>query len=161
MVVDKPITVTSSQFDHILSVAQPLGTGQREAYAVDVATTLQGQPIGDGSVGRAVRQAFATHFIPPELPQGTIQLGGQRRAPEQAAQWYADRGGSWARRAPTQQAPVAPMAYWAACRLQPHRTALALQVLGLRGFETYCPRLRERRARQGRLHEVIKPLFVG
>jgi hypothetical protein len=28
-------------------------------------------------------------------------------------------------------------------------------------METYCPRLRERRARQGRLHEVIKPLFVG
>jgi transcriptional antiterminator RfaH len=53
------------------------------------------------------------------------------------------------------------MAYWAACRLQPHRTALALHVLGLRGFETYCPRLRERRARHGRLHEVIKPLFVG
>jgi hypothetical protein len=53
------------------------------------------------------------------------------------------------------------MAYWAACRLQPRRTALALHVLGLRGFETYCPRLRERRARHGRLHEVIKPLFVG
>jgi transcriptional antiterminator RfaH len=53
------------------------------------------------------------------------------------------------------------MAYWAACRLQPRRTALALHVLGLRGFETYCPRLRERRARHRRLHEVIKPLFVG
>ena len=53
------------------------------------------------------------------------------------------------------------MAYWAACRLQPHRTALALHVLGLRGFETYCPRLRERRPRHGRLQEVIKPLFVG
>jgi transcriptional antiterminator RfaH len=53
------------------------------------------------------------------------------------------------------------MAYWAACQLQPHRTALALHVLGLRGFETYCPRLRERRARYGRLHGVIKPLFVG
>jgi hypothetical protein len=68
MVVEKPIAVTSSQFDHILSVAQPLAAGQREAYAVDVATSLQG-PIGDGSVGRAVREAFATHFIPPELPR--------------------------------------------------------------------------------------------
>jgi hypothetical protein len=69
MVVDKPITVTSSQFDHILSVAQPLAAGQREAYAVDVATSLQGQPIGDGSVGRAVREAFATRFIPPSSPR--------------------------------------------------------------------------------------------
>jgi hypothetical protein len=77
MVVDKPITVTSSQFDHILSVAQPLAAGQREAYAVDVATSLQGQPIGDGSVGRAVREAFATHFHPARAPQGAVQLGGQ------------------------------------------------------------------------------------
>jgi hypothetical protein len=69
MVVEKPITVTSSQFDHILSVAQLLAAEQREAYAVDVATSLQGRPIGDGSVGRAVREAFATHFIPPELPK--------------------------------------------------------------------------------------------
>jgi hypothetical protein len=102
MAVDKPITVTSSQFDHILSVAQPLAAGQREAYAVDVATSLQGQPIGDGSVGRAIREAFAMHFIPPELPKAPSNWAGKERAPEQASQWYADRGGSWARRAPTQ-----------------------------------------------------------
>ena len=53
------------------------------------------------------------------------------------------------------------MAYWAACRLQPHRTALALHVLDLRGFETYCPRLRKRRMLRGRRVEVLLPLFPG
>jgi hypothetical protein len=80
MVVDKPITVSSSQFDHILSFAQPLAAGQRDAYAVDVATSLQGQPIGDGSVGR-VREAFATHFIPPELPKAPSNWAGKDARP--------------------------------------------------------------------------------
>jgi hypothetical protein len=95
MVVDKPITVTSSQFDHILSVAQPLAAGQREAYAVDVATSLQGQPIGDGSVGRAVREAFATRFIPPELPKAPSNWAGKDARPSElrnGAPIEADRG---------------------------------------------------------------------
>jgi transcriptional antiterminator RfaH len=53
------------------------------------------------------------------------------------------------------------MAYWSACRLQPNRTALALHVLSLRGFETYCPRLRERRMVRDRRVEVLLPLFPG
>ena len=57
--------------------------------------------------------------------------------------------------------PVAPMAYWAACRLQPHRTALALHVLTIQGYEVYCPRLRERRLVRGRWAEVLLPLFPG
>jgi hypothetical protein len=95
MVVDKPISVTSNQFDHILSVAQPLAAGQREAYAVDVATTLRGQPIGDGSVGRAVRKAFATHFIPPELPKAPSNWAGKDARPSKlrnGAPIEADRG---------------------------------------------------------------------
>jgi hypothetical protein len=43
------------------------------------------------------------------------------------------------------------MAYWAACRLAPNRTALALHCLGVAGYETYCSRLRERRVVRGRL----------
>jgi hypothetical protein len=46
------------------------------------------------------------------------------------------------------------MAFWAAVRLQPQRDRLALHWPGLYGFETYAPRLRERRISRGR--KVIK-----
>ena len=53
------------------------------------------------------------------------------------------------------------MVYWAACRLQPYRTALALHFLNLHGYEVYCPRLREVRVLRGRRVEVLLPLFPG
>jgi hypothetical protein len=53
------------------------------------------------------------------------------------------------------------MVYWAACRLQPSRTALALHFLNLHGYEVYCPRLRELRVLRGRRVEVLLPLFPG
>jgi transcriptional antiterminator RfaH len=53
------------------------------------------------------------------------------------------------------------MAYWCACRLQVHHEALALHCLGLAGYETYYPRLRDRRIRHGRKVELRPPLFPG
>ena len=53
------------------------------------------------------------------------------------------------------------MAYWCAARLQPNRKALALHCLGLAGFETYFPRIRDRRIRNGRKIEVRPALFPG
>jgi transcriptional antiterminator RfaH len=53
------------------------------------------------------------------------------------------------------------MAFWGAARLQPRREALALHCLALNGYETYLPRLREQRTRQGRKIEVRPPLFPG
>jgi transcriptional antiterminator RfaH len=53
------------------------------------------------------------------------------------------------------------VAYWAACRLQPHREALALHCLGLNGYTTYFPRLRDRRIRFGRTIENRPALFPG
>jgi transcriptional antiterminator RfaH len=53
------------------------------------------------------------------------------------------------------------MAYWAVARLEPHRERLALHCLGLAGFETYFPRLREKRMSHGRRIEVRPPLFPG
>ena len=44
--------------------------------------------------------------------------------------------------------------YWAAAQLQPQRDALALHFLRQAGFETYAPRLRERRTVHGR--KVVK-----
>jgi len=51
--------------------------------------------------------------------------------------------------------------YWAVARLEPHRERLALHHLGLAGFLTYLPRLRERRLSHGRRIEVRPPLFPG
>ena len=53
------------------------------------------------------------------------------------------------------------MAYWCAARLQLRREALALHCLGLAGFTTYLPRLREYRTSHGRRVEVRPPLFPG
>src|SRR5262249_41030861 len=53
------------------------------------------------------------------------------------------------------------MPYWCACRLQPHREALALHCLALNGFETYYPRLRDRRICFGRTIENRPALFPG
>src|SRR5262245_48858606 len=44
--------------------------------------------------------------------------------------------------------------YWAAAQLQPQRDTLALHFLRQAGFETYAPRLRERRTVKGR--KVVK-----
>ena len=46
------------------------------------------------------------------------------------------------------------MAFWAAAQLQPQRDTLALHFLRQAGFETYAPRLRERRTVRGR--KVVK-----
>jgi transcriptional antiterminator RfaH len=43
----------------------------------------------------------------------------------------------------------------------PQRERVATQCLGLAGFETYLPRLRERRVVRGRRVEVSPPLFPG
>ena len=51
--------------------------------------------------------------------------------------------------------------YWCAARLQPYREALALHCLGLAGYETYYPRLRDRRIRHGRKIELRPALFPG
>lgn len=51
------------------------------------------------------------------------------------------------------------MAYWAAAQLVPYRDALALACLRQAGFETYAPRLRERRIVNGRKAERTPLLF--
>ena len=48
---------------------------------------------------------------------------------------------------------------WIAARLVARREALALHFLKLAGFETYLPRIRERRIVRGRRITVTPPLF--
>jgi transcriptional antiterminator RfaH len=51
--------------------------------------------------------------------------------------------------------------YWSVCRLRPHRESVALHWLTLKGFECYCPHLRDFRIRHGRRVEHRPPLFPG
>src|SRR5215813_7391872 len=51
--------------------------------------------------------------------------------------------------------------YWCAAQLQPQRDGLALHFLEQAGFETYAPRLRERRTVQGRKVVRTPLLFPG
>jgi transcriptional antiterminator RfaH len=53
------------------------------------------------------------------------------------------------------------VAFWAACRLRPHRESVALHWLTLKGFESYCPHLRDFRIRYGRRVEHRPALFPG
>jgi transcriptional antiterminator RfaH len=53
------------------------------------------------------------------------------------------------------------MSFWAAAQLQPQRDGLALHFLRQAGFETYAPRLRERRAVAGRPVVRTPLLFPG
>jgi transcriptional antiterminator RfaH len=55
------------------------------------------------------------------------------------------------------------VAYWSVAQLQPApgRDQVALRYLHLAGFETYQPRLRERRIVRGRRVVVQPPLFPG
>jgi hypothetical protein len=49
--------------------------------------------------------------------------------------------------------------YWCAARTEPRREAAAAHFLGLAGYTTYLPRLRERRSHGGRRIIATPPLF--
>jgi transcription antitermination factor NusG len=51
------------------------------------------------------------------------------------------------------------MSFWACARVDPKREAVAQHFLQLRGFESYVPRVRERRLRGGRHVVTLVPLF--
>jgi Transcription termination factor nusG len=53
------------------------------------------------------------------------------------------------------------MSYWAAAQLEPQRDGLALHGLEQAGFQTYCPRVRERRTLHDRKVVQTPLLFPG
>jgi hypothetical protein len=65
-----PVQISEAQLCAIFAAANALHPADRDPFIVAVATELTGQPIGDGSVGRAIRNAQAkfTHPEPEQLP---------------------------------------------------------------------------------------------
>jgi transcription antitermination factor NusG len=51
--------------------------------------------------------------------------------------------------------------YWCCARTEPQREAAAGHFLGLAGYASYCPRLKEIRRISGRKVEVFPPLFAS
>jgi transcriptional antiterminator RfaH len=51
--------------------------------------------------------------------------------------------------------------YWCCAQTAPQQESAAQHFLKLRGFESYCPRLRVARHRHGRKIELRPPLFVS
>ena len=49
--------------------------------------------------------------------------------------------------------------YWAVARSEPNREATAVRFLGLAGYATYLPRIREQRTTHGRRYVVTPALF--
>jgi hypothetical protein len=70
---DSPLRLTDIQLAAVLRAAEPLAVGNRGAFLQDVATALQGQELGDGTVYRVVAQVQRRYYDPP------IWTGGPRR----------------------------------------------------------------------------------
>ena len=64
-----PILVSEMQFLAILNAANALSgcSCDREQFVAAVYAELQGKPIGDGAIGRAIR-AVQVNFPPPKKP---------------------------------------------------------------------------------------------
>jgi hypothetical protein len=62
-----PIPLSQPQFLAIANAAACLYPGDRDPFIAAVAAELDGQPIGDGTIGRAIR-AVQGRFHHPEPP---------------------------------------------------------------------------------------------
>ena len=64
---DRPLRLTDDQLATVFRAAEPLAIGDRGAFLQDVATALQGQELGDGTVYRVVAQVQRRYYDPPTL----------------------------------------------------------------------------------------------
>jgi hypothetical protein len=62
-----PLPLTDDQLSAVMQCAAPLPPHDRDRYLRRVADLLRGQPIGDGAVSRAARQAQSEVFRAPQV----------------------------------------------------------------------------------------------
>jgi hypothetical protein len=72
-----PIRITDGQYIAIFNAACALCPSDRDQFVADVAAALQGQPIGDGAVGRAIREV-QVRFAHPDPPNAVAKWGRER-----------------------------------------------------------------------------------
>jgi hypothetical protein len=61
-----PVALTDQQLTAIMRAAEPLRVGDRDRFLQAVAERLQGRVIGDGEVGRAIREVLPTLSHQPQ-----------------------------------------------------------------------------------------------
>ena len=63
------IPVSEIQWLQIANAAEALSPADREPFVTRIAHELEGKPIGEGTIARAVATSFKVFFIPPEIPR--------------------------------------------------------------------------------------------
>ena len=63
------IPISEIQWLQIANAAEALNPHDRAPFVARIARELEGKPIGEGTVARAVAASFKLFFIPPELPR--------------------------------------------------------------------------------------------
>ena len=61
-----PLALTGTQMTAVLNAARPLSPSQRSAFLAALAIQFSGRSeVGDGELGRALRELQREHFDPP------------------------------------------------------------------------------------------------
>jgi hypothetical protein len=63
----RPIALTDTQLNAIMDAAEPLHPHDRTSFLEWVAERLNGRELGDGFVGRVVRETQREFWHPPEI----------------------------------------------------------------------------------------------
>jgi hypothetical protein len=71
------IPVSEIQWLQIANAAEALSPPDREPFVARIARELEGKPIGEGTVARAVATSFKVFFIPPDIPRLRVPLALQ------------------------------------------------------------------------------------
>ena len=69
----KPLALSDSELDAVMSAAAPLSVEMRDPFLRAVAHALRGVPVGDGSVHRICCELQRQFFDPPDLSRANDQ----------------------------------------------------------------------------------------
>jgi hypothetical protein len=68
----KPLALSDSELEAIMTAARPIAPDRRDAFVQEVANLLAlCVEVGPGTVHRAIAMAQRAHFSPPDLSVGT------------------------------------------------------------------------------------------
>jgi hypothetical protein len=62
-----PLKLNDEQLTAIMRGAAPLAPNRRDAYLREIAAALAGQELGDGIIGRTIREIQKRHYDAPTL----------------------------------------------------------------------------------------------
>jgi hypothetical protein len=69
--MSKPLALTDTQMNTVISLAEPLEPADRDTYLRQVAERLNGHELGDGYVTRVCREVQSGLFRPPDFSRAS------------------------------------------------------------------------------------------